>query len=336
VRQYAAERLGSDAERNGVRHRHLDWALALATRAEHQLDGPEQGAWLEILDAEHDNLRTALDWSVAGHRPVDGARLAATLSRFWEIRGHLSEGRARLDTHLCRTWEPPLRAKLLTAAGILAQRQCDWTAARHHYLASLALRRRLADRLGTVSARNGLANLAVAEGDLETARACFEENLAVGQELDDARVAAASLLNLGVVTQFLVEGNHIARYQGVARAQKYYEEALDLYHELGDRHGVALALENLGVLAPFGDDVPGSRRLLEESLDIRRKLGDQVGIAAATRFLSQLALRRGDHAGARDLQEECLAIDRALGNTALVAADLANLATIAQQEGERA
>jgi hypothetical protein len=90
------------------------------------------------------------------------------------------------------------------------------------------------------------------------------------------------------------------------------------------------------VLAPFGDDVPGSRRLLEESLDIRRKLGDQVGIAAAARFLSQLALRRGDHAGARDLQEECLAIERTLGNTTLLAADLAKLATIAQQEGERA
>ncbi len=336
VRQYAAERLGSDGERNGVRHRHLDWALALATRAERQLDGPEQGAWLEILDAEHDNLRTALDWSVAGHRPVDGARLAATLSRFWEIRGHLSEGRARLDTHLCRVWEPPLRATLLTAAGILAQRQCDRTAARHHYLAGLALRRRLADRLGTVSARNGLANLAVGEGHLETARACFEENLAVGQELDDARVTAASLVNLGVVTQFLVEGGRIDRAQGVVRARQCYDEALEHYRALGDRHGIALALENSGVLAPFGGDTVAARRLLEESLEIRRELGDQVGIAAATRFLGQLAMGRGDYANARSLQEECLDIERALGNTILVAADLESLAAIARETGDDA
>ncbi|CAN5791636.1 BTAD domain-containing putative transcriptional regulator [soil metagenome] len=336
VRQYAAERLGSGTARTEARAGHLRWAMALAGAAEAELGGPRQGTWLEILDIEHDNLRVALDRAVSGHSAVDGARLAASLSRFWEVRGHLSEGRARLDAHLSCDPPPPLRATLLTAAGILAQRQGDRTVARQRYQASLSLRRGLGDCLGAVSAQVGLGNLAVGEGDLEAAQACFEESLAIGRRLGDTLVTAASLLNLGVVTQFQVEGNHIARCQGVARAQKYYEEALDLYHELGDRHGVALALENLGVLALFGDDVPGSRRLLEESLDIRRKLGDQVGIAAATRFLSQLALRRGDHAGARDLQEECLAIDRALGNTALVAADLANLATIAQQEGERA
>jgi predicted ATPase/DNA-binding SARP family transcriptional activator len=336
VRQYAAERLVSHTELNEVRNRHLDWVLALAERAEPQLDGPQQGKWLEILDVEHDNLRAALDWSLASGRAADGARLAATLSRFWEIRGHLSEGRARLDTHLSHVLAPPLRATVLTAAGILAQRQCDRTAARRHYLSSLALRRRLADRLGTISALNGLGNLAVGEGDLEAARACFEENLAVGRELDDAKITAASLVNLGVVIQYMVEGGRIDRTQGVARAGECYEEALERYRGLGDRYGIALTLENSGVLAPFGGDTEAARRLLEESLDIRRELGDQVGIAAATRFLGQLALGRGDYADARSLQEECLGIERALGNTTLVAADLASLAAIALERGDGA
>ena len=336
VRQYAAERLGSGAALTEARAAHLRWALALADAAAAELDGPLQGEWLEVLDTEHDNLRVALDGAVQGRGEVDGARLAASLGRFWEVRGHLSEGRARLGTQLSHDPPPSLRATLLTAAGILAQRQGDRAAARRHYQASLSLRRRSGDCLGTVSAQLGLGNLAVGEGDLEAAQACFEESLAIGRRLGDTKVTAASLVNLGVVTQFLVEGDHVERSQGVARARGYYEEALSLYRTLGDHHGVALSLENLGVLAPFGDDATGARRLLEESLDIRRELGDQVGIAAATRFLSQLALRRGDHAHARDLQEECLAIERALGNTSLVAADLANLAIIAREEGDDA
>ncbi len=336
VRQYAAEHLGSGPEFARVRAHHLRWALEMAERAGAQLEGTEQGRWLEVLEVEHDNLRSALDWTVAAGNLVAGARLASLLGRFWEIRGHLSEGRARLATHLAQVGAPPLQARLLTAAGILAQRQGDRRAARHHYQSSLALHRRTGDRLGMVSALLGLGNLAVGEGDLEAARACFEENLAVGRDLEQTRVTAAASVNLGVVFQLLVEGGHVDRAQGVAQARACYEEALARYRDLGDRHGLALSLENLGVLEPFAGDEAEARRLLEESLTIRRELGDRVGIAAATRFLSQLARGRGDHAAARNLQEDCLGIERALGNIPLVAADLASLASIALEAGDDA
>ncbi len=336
VREYAADQVGTEGALAEVRDRHLTWARSLVSVAAGELDGPQQGRWLEILDAEHDNLRAALDWAATGAGAIDGAHLAAALSRFWEVRGHLSEGRARIAAHLSAASTPSLRASLHTAAGILAQRQSDRTSARHHYRTSLALRRRLGDRLGAVSARHGLGNLAVGEGDLSSARTCFEENLRIGRQLEDVRVTAAALVNLGVVVQFLVEGGQVDRVQGVSQAREHYEEALTLYRDLGDRHGIALSLENLGVLAPFGGDVARSRRLLQESLDIRRELGDQVGIAAATRFLSQLALSEGDHPTARGLQEQSLGIERVLGNDTLVAADLASLARIVGEEGDGA
>src|SRR2546421_4211466 len=56
VRQYARDRLLEAGEAEGVRERHRNWFLALAEQAEPELRGPEQGAWLDRLEREHDNL----------------------------------------------------------------------------------------------------------------------------------------------------------------------------------------------------------------------------------------------------------------------------------------
>src|SRR5207248_2003589 len=78
----------------------------LAEKAERELGGPELVAWLDRLEWEHDNLRTALHWFLeqgkaegdvsrieGGHNIEMALRLGAALERFWVVRGHRSEGR---------------------------------------------------------------------------------------------------------------------------------------------------------------------------------------------------------------------------------------------------
>lgn len=62
VRQYAGEKLEENEE--AVRRRHAEWYLALAEEAERKLRGPDQPGWLGKLEAEHDNPRAALRWSL--------------------------------------------------------------------------------------------------------------------------------------------------------------------------------------------------------------------------------------------------------------------------------
>ena len=62
VRQYHPVKLGDAAEREAVSDRHARFFLDLAEEAETGLAGPEQAAWLDRLEAEHDNLRAALGW----------------------------------------------------------------------------------------------------------------------------------------------------------------------------------------------------------------------------------------------------------------------------------
>ena len=60
IREYALERASRSDDYPNLRTRHARWCLALAERAETALRGPDQVRWLDRLDAEHDNLHTAL------------------------------------------------------------------------------------------------------------------------------------------------------------------------------------------------------------------------------------------------------------------------------------
>jgi predicted ATPase len=82
VRQYSLDRLMESEEAADVRRRHRDWYLGPAERAEPELRGPGQVAWLEQLEMEHDNLRAALEWSRTEEGEAEaGVRLAGALYR---------------------------------------------------------------------------------------------------------------------------------------------------------------------------------------------------------------------------------------------------------------
>ena len=106
VRQYANERLLERGSGGSVQRRHRDYFLALAEEAAPELQGADQAAWLQRLEVEHDNFRTALDWSLVGTETHCGLRLCGALHRFWLSRGHFWEGREWCARLLDRTLAP--------------------------------------------------------------------------------------------------------------------------------------------------------------------------------------------------------------------------------------
>ncbi len=82
VRQYSRDRLEQAGEEEELRERQRDFFLTLVERAEPELWGPAQRKWLDRLEAEHDNVRAALGWSVENGEAATALRLAGAMNRY--------------------------------------------------------------------------------------------------------------------------------------------------------------------------------------------------------------------------------------------------------------
>ena len=290
VRQYAWERLATSGEEAMLRSHHAAHYLALAERVEPLLAGPEQGAWLDYLDREYDNLRAALEWATTQGGADLALRLGGALWRFWSIRGPSGEGRDWLARVLARagpTGDLATRAKALASAGLLAHQQGDHAAALPLFEECLALRRALGAP-GPIA--RALTNLAFVVADKARVVDLLGEALALGRSVGDKASVLRTLNTLG----------EMAREEGdYDRALTLYAESLALCRETGERLGIAHVLHNLGLMVLAQGDVNLASTHLRESLRVCQELGDLglvgrclmalAGVVGATGRMAQAA-----------------------------------------------
>jgi len=306
VREFSAEKLAEADETYVLRDRHLDYVLTLAERAESELSGPVQAAWLARLETEHGNVRSALRWAAASGRSDDSLRVSASLGRFWMLHGHYREGRDNLGQALQQSssGRSAWRAKALRWAGSLAWTQGEHEDARRLLEQSLEISQRSGDRQGTADTLNSLGNVAYNEGDFGLARRFHKQSLGLRREIDDRHGIATSLNNLGNVAVDLGE------YE---EARRCYDGSLSLRRAIGDRHGIAVSLGNLGMVeldcGRFGD----ARRLYEESLAIVRDFGDRRMIAHNLSMMASILHEEGAEREAARLLGASSALLEAIG-----------------------
>ena len=96
IREYGSERLAASGEEAATKRAHAAYYLVLAEEGATTGATNIQTDWLDLFDAEHDNLGTALDWLTQTGNAEWGLRLGSALLRFWESREHFAEGRDRL------------------------------------------------------------------------------------------------------------------------------------------------------------------------------------------------------------------------------------------------
>src|SRR5215470_4987309 len=271
IRQFGREKLEAKGEAIVLSRRHRDWYLGLAEQAEQELTGKHQGAWLDRLEAEQENVRAALHWSLEQKEGEEAARIGVTLWPFWIHRGYMSEGREWLDRTLSALPDPTApRAKVLWATGILTGRLGDSIRATSLLEESLEVWRRVGDKKWIATVLSALGVAAQRAGDYEQASARFEEGLPLLREVGEQQWTAIVLSSLGL----------IALYQGnPQRARALCEDSLALFKDLGDTRGIASVLTNLGMMRLEEGDEAQAARLCEESLALRREMGDKGGSA---------------------------------------------------------
>ena len=306
IRQYALGRLAETGEENEVRRRHALWYTRFAEEAEEQLAGPEQGGWLDRLEAEHDNLRAALRWSLERNDPDGGLRLAADLWRMWNARGYMQEGRDWLERALASADDRPsvVRAKALNVAGAISYQRGDIAAARGLFEESIGVSRELGDEGYVSTVTCNLANVMLDLGEHARAKVLFEQCLVIDQRLGDKSRTAYSLGGLADVYYSTGE---------LDKAADHYARSLALHRELDDRRSVALTLHNLGEIALKRDDSRKAEDLYKESLQMAREIDDRWLTVQILPGLASLYALRGHHQRALSVLAAADATRREIG-----------------------
>jgi predicted ATPase/transcriptional regulator with XRE-family HTH domain len=328
VREYSLGKLVESGEEREVRQRHAWFFLAFAERAEPELHGPEQVAWLNHLEDEHDNLRAALQWANENREAELALRMVGALGWFWSLHGHRNEGREQFTRALSLTEaaeRTAARAKALEGAGHLAFWQGDLAVVSSLFEEGLAINREIDNKPGIASSLNALGMLVTTQGDYPLARSLLEESLSISQELKDRWAVAGSLLWLGRAAEF--QGDY-------GSARSLLEEALEMQRALGDKWGISSSLFQLGEVAFEEGDYGLARSLYEESLAIDRELGDRWGMVWPFHRLGLLAYHQQDYNLAHSLLRESAVISKEVGSKVGVAVTLEGLAQVEVAQGK--
>jgi len=327
MRQYGLERLHKAGQVEAARHYHSLYFAELAEKAEQGLRGTGMHMWYERLEAEHDNFRSALEWSLAHETPAFCLRFAGALGIFWH-RGYLHEGLTYLDRVLDQGIDAPpyLRVKAIASASWLARDLGNYEKATSLYDESLKILHVLGDKFGLADALIQGGLLAVYKNDPQTATDCFTESLALSEEVDYRWGRARALVNLAHTALFNLQWNEQARVRG--------EESLQLFKEMGDATEQAHALIILGPGAHYeGDDQRGSE-LIEQAIPICRHAGDRRQLAWATSALAVMIHWQGKNDEALSVAKEGLRLAMDLGEKSITVFVSLLLAVLAKDKGK--
>ena len=268
VRQYGLERLVESGEVGEARARHLVECLALAERA-YAGRAEDEEAWAATLEAEHDNLRVALETARATD-PERYLELAGALGWFWYVRSHLADGSQHLTAALAGSPSDPVRparARALWGGAQLAAWQGVRERAMPAMEQAIAIWRKVDDPIEVALGLEGLGWARVLADEVEGALRAFEEALELQRRQGNPVLIHRAMVG---VAQALVALHR------VTEARALSEQVLAFAEPRGDRRTEHFACHFLGDCALI-EGTPGEAlRHYRRSLALARAVKDRV------------------------------------------------------------
>jgi predicted ATPase/DNA-binding SARP family transcriptional activator len=340
IREYAEERLerGGDAPR--VRERALEWMVALVTRAEPHLYGPDQDRWFAEIEAEYPNLHAAM---VELERRGDGERLvqlAGSLGWFWFRRARFTEGANWLKRAL--GWRgggtaPGLRAKAHHALALI-RRCAGFHLCRNPDVQEHA---REAIRLAQAAGDRRLEALSLALLGTDEMEDLWDEGIGFQISVDGVRHLDQAV----EVTEATGDGWVVAwcrklAYSWVRRndlevdvLRARMDEAIALARGTGDPFLLCQVLAGMGTMLNHLERHVEARPFLEESLRIAREIDDRWSTLGALYCLGSSLFNCGNIEAARRRWTEGLRLAVDIGAMVYLHHLLGGFDHIARKEG---
>jgi diguanylate cyclase (GGDEF)-like protein/putative nucleotidyltransferase with HDIG domain len=221
-----------------------------------------------------------------------------------ERQGRREEARALYERALyCikKTGEASKASALLRWIARTYQGDADFDAAMDCAEAALAIAEASGDDAGVGHAINQQAAVRWQQGRLDDAEQLFVRARASALHAGEARLAAMTAQNLGVIAN--IRGDH-------EKALRHYEESLADYRALGMAKDVCNALNNLGMLYTDTELWELAERSYVEALQISTVLGD-LGVRTIVEVnLAALRVAQGLFNDAKEACDRAMALSR--------------------------
>jgi predicted ATPase/DNA-binding CsgD family transcriptional regulator len=273
IRQYAQEKLNGSDDAAPMRDRHLAYFTALSEQAWYGFLSPDHHLWTRRIATEIDNVRSALNWSLAEGDSELGLSSAIALFHFWIEAGYVAESIAIYQDLLAspEAATPSLiRAKALAFLSLSHLRLGEHEQAMRAAEAALALDKTQRNDEATAYALAGLGHAYALQENYPQALTCLKQSLALFQALHHVPGQGWTLSRLGTMALHMGDPE---------RAEAWLAEQTDLMRSANNTLYLTYALRYWGFALLQRGDVAQALSKFQEELALFK---DPEGIYAGT------------------------------------------------------
>lgn len=314
IRQYAMEKLVEAGEAIETRDRHLDFMLGVMKFSPTRMFGMESLELLNEIEAEHENLRAALEWATANH-PDKALKLAYSAGGFWTIRDFNAEAHLWCSTILEKTETmtrlEEARCRLYSLLGWLYVTMGEHKKGRAATEQAIALSEKGSDVALTARAYTVLSLSCGFMGDFANAFAASEKAESIAREHDLTAELAFVCATRGQL-EFLGRGD-------LPSAMKHTQEAADLAHKAGYIWASTFVDIGLGHMSALMGDMETARAAFGRSAETAKRLGNKRGVLSSQSDFAHILRQHGELDEALASYKDVLPKWKDLGHRAAVA-----------------
>ena len=347
LQQYGLERLMANSELPAIQANYANYFLALAERADAELNGSDQASWIAQLERDHDNLRATLGWGLAQRATEVMLRLVTALQGFWDWRGYYAEMNQWFDRALAlaeQTWgdltilsngelsatKRRQTAIFVTALQARAEAMMSPIEAEKLYHRCLALNQLIAPTVRTLMLYSALADIERRRGNYVLADQWHRKAEQCLQSMSDLDESERQIQHAYLLFH---RGKNALAQSHLEACAELVQQAFALFSQFDDERRITYVLVTLGVVARYQGDYARAQNVLMDCYARFQRMGDTDGTSSVKAELGNLALCSGDLDTARAAFVESLSLMRDSGDNDVYVQNLRGIAEVALQQG---
>ncbi len=282
IREYGAEVLESSGESSTLKRRHRDHYLRKAAVMVERWCGPGQADALAVMNEDHPNLLSALEWSASTAAEIGtAAELASLLRHHWTASGYLSDGRRWLDQFLeSGAISTSQRGQALWVSAWIALMQGDRDDAVEKLIECEEIAEKLGDRRLGAHATQWRGYHDFATGDVTASIARYEKAIEIHTDFADTASVLTALFQLATAQAYNSQDE---------AALQTCRRTIEMSEQYGEQWNRSYALWITGLCRWRQGESESARTAALQALRLASEFKDSICIALTIELLSWIA-----------------------------------------------